>query len=316
MQVQEIFGRGNVFRWTQFWYEQALFDNKFDVKLGRMGVGEDFMSFSCYFQNLSFCGSLPGNIVSTWFNWPVSQWAARARVNVTPQWYAQVGVYQINPNYLDPGNGMKLNNPDGTIGALIPAEVGWTPKFGQAGLPGAYRIGVWYDSSNQPDVFLASNGQPQVLNPGVPAHTNGNETGWYVMLQQQVTARRGDPRRGLTLFGNFVQADRDTAFIDQLITVGLFYTGPFDWRPQDDIGFAIGRTHVNSRVAEGQQLQNSAGLGPVPVQQSEYPTEIYYSIHATRWLMLRPNLQYIYRPGGTSENQNVVVVGLKASVLF
>jgi porin len=85
MQVQEIFGRGNVFRWTQLWYEQAFFDDKLDVKLGRMGVGEDFMPFSCYFQNLSFCGSLPGNIVSTWFKLagqPVGR--ARASQFTTP----------------------------------------------------------------------------------------------------------------------------------------------------------------------------------------------------------------------------------------
>ena len=111
MQVQEIFGRGNTIRWTQFWYDQLLFDDVVDVKLGRMGVGEDFMSFSCYFMNLSFCGSLPGNIVSTWYNWPVSQWAARLKVNVTPQWYAQIGAYQINPAYNQTSDVFKLNNP-------------------------------------------------------------------------------------------------------------------------------------------------------------------------------------------------------------
>ena len=316
MQVQEIYGRGNVFRWTQFWYEQQLFDDKLDLKLGRMGVGEDFMSFSCYFQNLSFCGSLPGNIVSTWFNWPVSQWATRAKVNFTPQWYAQAGAYQVNPHYLDPSEGIRLNNPSGTIGTLIPVEVGWTPKFGKAGLPGAYRVGVWYDSSNQPDVFLAANGNPLVLSPGVPAQLNGHETGGYVMLQQQVTAVRDDVSRGLTLFANFVQADRDTATIDQLITVGVFYAGPFDARWQDDLGFAVGRTHVNNNVAHGEQLQNANELGPVAVQGSEYPFELYYSINATNWITLRPNIQYIYHPGGTSENTNVVVVGLKASIKF
>src|SRR5262245_44738981 len=168
MQVKEIYGRCNTFRWPQFWYQQLLFDNVLDVKLGRMGVGEDFMSFSCYFQNLSFCGSLPGNIVSTWYNWPVSQWAARVKVNVTPEWYAQIGAYEINPSYLDTSNGMKLGRLSGSTGTLIPAEVGWTPKVGKAGLPGAYRVGVWYDSSNQPNVFLAANGQPLVLSPGVP----------------------------------------------------------------------------------------------------------------------------------------------------
>jgi porin len=316
MQVQEIYGRGNTFRWTQFWYDQLLFDNLVDVKLGRMGVGEDFMSFSCYFQNLSFCGSLPGNIVSTWYNWPVSQWAARLKVNVTPEWYAQVGAYQINPAYIQTSDVFKLNNPSGTIGALIPVEVGWTPKLFSAALPGAYRIGYWYDSSNQPNVFLAANGNPLVLSPGVPALMESSESGWYLMAQQQVTTVRGDAARGLTLFANFVQADRNTATIDQLITLGLFYTGPFDARPQDDLGFAVGRTHVNNNVAQGQELRNANGLAPVAVQGSEYPVELYYSINATKWLTLRPNVQYIYHPGGTSENTNVVVLGLKASVKF
>src|SRR6185295_4920291 len=30
MQVQEIFGRGSTFRWTQFWYDQLLFDKVVD----------------------------------------------------------------------------------------------------------------------------------------------------------------------------------------------------------------------------------------------------------------------------------------------
>src|SRR4030095_9143917 len=129
-----------------------LFADTLNVKLGRMGVGEDFMPFSCYFQNLSFCGSLPGNIVSTWYNWPVSQWAARIRVNAS-DFYAQIGAYTVNPGNLDTSHAMRLNAPGGKIGTRIPFEVGWTPKLGAAGLPGAYRIGVWYDTSNLPDVF-------------------------------------------------------------------------------------------------------------------------------------------------------------------
>ena len=316
MQVQEIYGRGNTFRWTQFWYQQLLFDNMLDVKLGRMGVGEDFMSFSCYFQNLSFCGSLPGNIVSTWYNWPVSQWATRLKVNVTPEWYGQIGFYNINPENIQTSDVFKLNNPPGTIGTLIPVEVGWTPKLFEARLPGAYRLGYWYDSSNQPNVFLAANGQPLVLNPGVPALVENSESGWYAMAQQQVTTVHGDASRGLTVFANFVQANRDTATIDQVFIVGLFYTGPFDARPQDDIGFAVGRTHVNNNVAQGQQLQNANGLGPVAVQSNEYPIELYYTFNIGNWLSLRPNIQYIVHPGGTSQNDNVVVLGLKAGVKF
>jgi porin len=308
-QVQEIYGRGQIWRWTEFWYDQVLFDGMLDVKLGRLPVGEDFMSFSCLFQNLSFCGALPGNIVTNWYNWPVSQWATRVKVNFAQDWYAQVGVYQINPAYLRHGGGaMNLGIPEGTTGALIPVEVGWTPRQGFAGLPGAYRIGAWYDSANQPDVFLAANHTPLAQNPGMQPLSRNSESGGYLMLQQQVTGEAN--ARGLSLFANFVQADRDTAAIDQLITLGLFYTGPFDARPQDDVGFAVGRTHVNRRVADGQELQGQRAAG------SEFPIELYYSVNVARSLTLRPNVQYIHRPGGFGDDEDVVIAGLKASIKF
>jgi len=195
-------------------------------------------------------------------------------------------------------------------------EVGWTPKLFEAALPGAYRIGAWYDSSNQPNVFFAANGQPLVLSPGVPALMESSESGWYAMAQQQVTTVHGDASRGVTLFANFVQADRNTATIDQVFILGIFYTGPLNARPRDDIGFAVGRTHVNNSVAQGQELQNANGLGPVAVQTNEYPFELYYTFNVGNWLALRPNLQYIVHPGGTSENANVLVLGLKAVVKF
>ena len=280
MQVQEIYGRGNTFRWTQFWYDQLLFDNVVDVKLGRMGVGEDFMSFSCYFLNLSFCGSLPGNIVSTWYNWPVSQWAARLKINVTPEWYAQIGAYQINPAYIQTSDVFKLNNPSGTIGALIPVEVGWTPEALLRRLAGRLPDRLLVRQLQPAQRLLGGQRQPARAEPG-RARAHGEQR---VRLVPDGSAAGHDRTRGclagLDLFANFVQADRNTATIDQLITVGLFYTGPFDARPQDDLGFAVGRTHVNNNVAQGQELQNANGLGPVAVQSSEYPVELYYTINA------------------------------------
>src|SRR5258708_10483051 len=135
------------------------------------------MSFSCPFQNLSFCGSLPGNIVSTWFNWPVSQWAMRLKVNFTPEWYAQVGAYQVNPSYLETKHAFRLDNPAGTTGTLIPSELGWTPKPGQAALPGSYRIGGWYDSPHQPDVLEGAHKGPPLLSPRLAARARGQVSG-------------------------------------------------------------------------------------------------------------------------------------------
>src|SRR5258706_3884231 len=102
MLVQEVYGRGQTWHLTQFWLNQKLLDDRLQIKLGRLTVGEDFANFSCDFQNLTFCGSQPGNLVSGyWVNWPTSQWATRIKLQTSQQTYAQIGAYQVNPRYLD-----------------------------------------------------------------------------------------------------------------------------------------------------------------------------------------------------------------------
>jgi len=316
MQVQEVYGRGNILRLTEMSYQQVFFGGVLDVKLGRLGVGGSFYGWSCQFMNLSFCGQLPGNIVSNWYNWPVSQWAARVRLAITQDVQFKIGIYQINPSYLENDNGLALN-PKGTIGALIPVELDWSPKFGSERLPGTYVIGAWQDTADQPDVFLAANYQPQVLSPGVPPLQRSGEHGFYLNGQQQVTTVGEDVSRGISVFVNYVHADPNTAQISELFSAGLFFEGPFAQRPRDVLGFAVGWTRVNPRVADGQQLQNAqGGAPPVAVQNAEYPVEVFYNINATRWLSLAPLLQYVRRPGGTSANPDVVVVGLNFGVTF
>ena len=313
MEVQEVYGRGDILRLTELSYEQVLLDGFLDVKLGRLGVGGSFDSWSCQFMNLSFCGTLPGNIVSTWYNWPVSQWGARLRLRFSQDLRFEAGIYQINPRNLEDGTTLSFS---GGIGAMIPVELDWSPRFGSAQLPGTYRIGAWYDTSSQPDVFLAVNGEPLVLNPGVPALMHDGESGVYLNAQQQLTGASANSR-GLSVFFNWVEADHTTATITELLSLGMFYAGPFGARRQDTLGLAVGRTRVNPRVAEGQRLQNSTGASaPVPVQSAEYPVELFYNIQFTPWLSVSPLVQYVIHPGGTSGYPDVVVVGANIAVTF
>jgi porin len=317
-QVQEIYGRGQTWRLTQLWYNQKYLDGLFDWKVGRLTVGEDFAAFSCDFQNLTFCGSAPGNIVGDyWYNWPVSQWATRLKVSPSTATYAQVGVYQQNPGFLESHHAWLPNNPSGTKGALVPAEFGWTPKLGRDGtLAGSYKLGVWYNTASARDVFEDKEGEPQVLAGAAFARRQGRY-GLYINFEQQLTRPSStDPSQGLSVFLNAVQADKRTSTLDNQIAAGLFYTGPFQARPQDTIGFAIGRTEVNDRVTRGQRLQNREGLGFVPIQGPEHAAELFYSLHVIPGMILRPNVQYVHDPGGTSENSDALVLGLKTVVDF
>ncbi|XYJ87907.1 hypothetical protein AEMCBJ_10345 [Cupriavidus necator] len=139
--------------------------------------------------------------------------------------------------------------------------------------------------------------------------------GVYLSLQQQVTGTAGG--RGATVFLNFSHADRNTAQLDHQITMGVQYKGPFESRAQDSIGFAVGATHNNERFADFVQ-QNNARTGQNVVAGSgyEYVSELYYSWSPVPSVFLRPNLQYILHPGGTSRNSNAFVIGLKSGVTF
>jgi porin len=312
--VQEVYGRGQTWRITQFWYDQSYFDKAVDWKIGRLTEGGDFASFSCYFQNLTFCGAPPGNLVGNyWYNWPVSQWASRVKVAVPNFGYVQLGAYEVNPSYLQRAYAFDPGDPPGATGALIPFEAAWLPIFGQ--LAGSYKFGAWYNTSSTADAVLNTQGQLLALNGGQPLMRNGAYGAYINFLQRLTPPSADEPDRGLSAFFNATVADRRTASVDSQIAVGIIYGGPLDSRPKDDIGLAFGRTHVNDRVAEAEELQNAAGLGPVPVQHSEYATELYYTIHLTDWLNLRPNLQYIHEPGGIAQTDDIIL-GLKTNLNF
>jgi porin len=308
-QVQEVYGRGQTIRLTDFWFQQKYADGLIDWKVGRIPVGEDFASFSCDFQNLTFCGSDPGNIVGDYiFNWPISQWATRLKLNLDGFGYFEAGVYDVNPKYLSLHDQVLPVFFPGSTGALIPVELAWLPTFGDGKLPGSYKFGAWYDTSTADDVVDDINGDPVALTGLPPLHRRGRYGG-YINFQQQLTA-------DLSVFVNAVVADRRTSTTDRQIAAGLIYTGPFSARPQDDVGFAAGTTHVNSRVADVQSLENALGRGPIAVQGSEYAFELYYTFRPDLGFLIRPNVQYIHHPGGTNQNDDVFVLGLKTSANF
>lgn len=317
MLIQEVYGRGQTTHMTQFWLNQAFLNNQVQWKIGRMTVGEDFASFSCDFQNLTFCGAQPGNLVgSYWVNWPTSQWATRLKVNAAEESYVQVGVYQVNPIYVDDRyarhHGLSLDNPNGTTGVLIPVEYGWLPTWN--GLAGSYKFGGWYNTSDGKDLYQDRDREPRGLTGQAPRERNG-QYGLYINFQQQISGTAGGS--GTSVFLNISQADRATAAQDHQLALGLQNKGPFG-RELDVIGVAVGATHNNGRYAAFMRQQDERLGNPASIVGDgyEYVVETYYSWAPIPSIYLRPNLQYIKNPGGARANDNAFVLGLKSGITF
>jgi porin len=283
---QEVDGRGHMVRLTQFWIQHQMFDNKLDVKLGYFGEGEDFNTFPCDFQ---------------------------------PELYAQIGAYNQNPSQLEHGNGFKLSG-SGTKGTVLPVELVWSPKVN--GLPGEYRVGYYKSTADATDVREDVNGN-DAGTTGAAFRVRSSKSGYWGVLQQQLTTHNGDASRGLNIAANVTFHDKDTNLVDNYQSLMLVYKGPFDARTKDDVGIGVSRIHANSDVKKNAELLNAAGgftdydqSGYAPLRNTEYNVELNYGIHVTNWLTVRPNLQYIANPGGVKQVDNAVVAGLKIQSTF
>ncbi|OTG80029.1 carbohydrate porin [Acinetobacter sp. ANC 4648] len=294
--TQEVWGRGQTWRLTDFWIKKQFLEQKLDVKIGRFGEGEDFNTFDCDFQNLALCGSQVGNWVGDqWYNWPVSQWAARVKYNIQPELYTQIGVYEYNPENLKRSKGFNLST-DGSHGAIVPIEAVWQPKVGAEKLTGEYRLGYYYSTA---DVA-------EIRDPTQTSHKQG----MWVIAKQQLTSHHGDTSRGLAGFVNLTVHDSDTNTVGNMQNIGLVYTGLLDTRPKDQLAIGLARISIGDDVRD-QQISLREDQ-----QSAEYDAEIYYGIHATNWLTVRPNIQYIRHVGAYKNGESAWVGGIKLQTAF
>lgn len=290
--VQEVWGREQTWRLTDLWIKKKFLDQKLDVKVGRFGEGEDFNSFDCDFQNLALCGSQVGNWVGDqWYNWPVSQWAMRVKYNLQPDLYTQVGVYEYNPENLERGKGFNLST-DGSHGAIIPAEVVWSPKLGVQSMPGEYRLGYYYSTADAKEIADSTK--------------TSHKQGVWVTAKQKLFQPADQTDRGLTGFVNLTFHDSDTNKVDNMQNIGLVYKGLLNQRPQDELALGVARIHINDDWNDVQAKE----------YDTEYNTELYYGIHATNWLTIRPNVQYVRHVGALKNGDNTWVGGIKFSTAF
>ncbi|MCH1919569.1 carbohydrate porin [Shewanella sp. A3A] len=311
LQSLEVYGRGRTTRISAFYYQQKLFDDKLDIKLGRMGFSSQFAAFRCEMAYLGGCSSQPGNFNSTIYNFPIAPWAAVVNYQFNDEWYLRVGAIQMNPNWLSHGQRLNFLNASGTEGVTLPVELGWNPTINN--LPGTYKLGFWHDNVGGDDLYFNQDGQPLALNGG-EAKRNNSRNGGYFVVDQQLTTEDGSDQ-GLSVFSMGTFNDRDMTTVDRSLIVGLSYKGLFDGRDDDNLGLAAHYLHVSQRLADGERLQIRNGQ-LVDVQNDEWGVTAYYTMQVTPYFKLHPEVQFLGNPGGTSANSDVWVAAIRGDLTF
>jgi porin len=284
----------NAIRLYALAFEQSLFDRRFDIRLGRFGVGDDFLTSPLYtpFVSGAFDGS-PGSVginVPSFTSFPIATWGLRTRVKPLEEFYVMGGVYYSDASLgREQAHGLDFSIRD-EAGVFVIGEIGYlhNQRRGATGLPGNYKLGGYYDSNAYPE-----------LGGAAPAHVRGNY-GVYVLLDQQVF-REGpaNSAQGLTPFATVTYAPSDRNTFPLFFSSGLVYQGLLPGRDRDTAAFGLAYGRFSRHL---------------PRQVFEMVLEWTYEIALAPWLTVQPDMQYIVRPGGTGDIPNAWVIGVQIGV--
>ncbi|WP_235186568.1 carbohydrate porin [Dyella japonica] len=293
IQDQAYWGQGQNFRFDELSYERFFMDRRLSIKGGFYSMGNDFGGLPnvCNFNNNGQCGHPLGPIYSSgWLDNPTGQWGMRVKWKDPSGWYAQAGVYDVNPSRKQANGGFKLSFV-GTTGALIPVEFGYVHGQSPRAYPGTYKVGFYLDTSDAP-----------VL--GAAGQTASHRTGEYVQLEQRFWKPSLDTVRGISAFAIATQADAATGLMRHSWEAGLSWRGTFPSREDDILSLAWTRLDISARTRQAEEAAGKAG------QTNEQLYELNYGVQATHWLIVRPAVQYVIRPGAYTSRPDSFVFSL------
>jgi len=330
IQAQEIYGAGFGVGAKLVWFygEEKLLDDRVNLALGRFAPGTDFNAspLHCNFMTLTICGHDRALTANQGFeDWPMSEWGGRIRVRPTDQTYIMVGVFQSQPfptdaaPYTQGGHSGWNWTTRGTTGASVPVEVAYEPLIGLDQMPGHYKLGANWDTSNYRDNFYDLTGRPLALT-GLPGKPHDGRGQFWATADQMVIRNGPNPNDGLILLATYAHDQSSTSLFNDFIWAGLIDRGFWPARPNDQMGFGFTYYDVSGRLTRTERLQSALDLplagGARGVQTHAMVLELNYGIEITPGLLIQPELEYFIRPGGTHAVPNAFLVGAKTHVDF
>jgi porin len=329
-------------RLWELWYQQQFLQNRFDIKIGQQSLDQEFMvsTNANLFVNTMFgWPALPSyDMPAGGPAYPLSALGLRFRAEPTPALTVLAGVFDGNPagtSVGDPqvadahGTNFNLHN-----GALYIAELQYSINSAgmglmddgkSHGLPGTYKLGIWYNNEKFNDLRYGtdglslaspdSNGTP-ILHPG--------DYAIYGVVDQQIWSPDPDGVRNLSVFSRVMGAPGDRNEISFSANLGLVLKAPFAARDNDSAGIALGYVKVGSGDVGLDEDTAAINGGYSPVRSSETFVEATYQYQLNQWCQIQPDIQYVINPGGGILNsndpsekiKNELVVGVRTNITF
>ena len=240
------------------------------------------------------------------------------------------------------GEGQPNGNTGNPNGLYVCSEFGWEPRLGRDKLEGKYAFGmIWWgiqDENFLPVTRSGSGSKAKAVNAG---SFNMGSWAWYFQADQLLyrvkepdrspgknpSPARNFSKKGLYMFNAWSFSPSRYSLLDFYYQTGLVYQGLIPGRPDDRLGVAFGSAWFSSDAASAYnqtyEIQTAAAIagGKAVYPAQPQPTwggvvEIDYQCMLTKWISVKPFLEYIMNPQQNGTLGNVLVLGTQAAVRF
>jgi len=293
------------------WFEQSMFDKRLAVRFGQLAADSEFLISDGGTHFLNGTWGWPSitdfDLPSGGPAYPLATPGVRVAITPNDRLGFLLAVFNGDPADPNcPGNPQSCNN-DGLDfslddAPLVMAEGAYTHNLAP-GLAGTIKLGGWNHFGEDQHLASGRTRSPVTGNPGTVLD---NDWGIYGIVDQQIWRPSGsDGPKGLALFGRIVSAPSERNLIDVYVGGGVTSTGMIPHRPDDILAIGFAYTGMSDSV-QG----NPDGL------TYEALMEICYTMQLKPGWTLKPDLQYIWQPGGTGAVGNATVLGVRSTISF
>jgi porin len=293
--------------------EKPSQSDRFSLRIGQLAADDEFLTSptagGLINGTFGWAAIQSANITNGGPAYPLATPGARIQVRPVDDVAIRAGIFSGDPAGDDctgdpqvcNNNGLAFSFEGGAL-AMVEAELGVNQAKAAKGLPGVYKIGLWYATADYADVRLPT--------------THSSNYGIYAVADQTIWQSGATSLSVFTRAG-VVPTDRNT--VSFYIDGGAGFKGLFPGRADDTLTFGVAYEKISPDAVAADR---DATL-PV-IRSDEVVFEVSYAAQIAPWWIVQPDFQYIVHPGGNVEDpsnpgtavKDAAVIGVRSVLKF
>ena len=319
------------------WFQQNLYNDVISIRIGQLAGDDEFLTSETagglINGTFGWAGILAANMTNGGPAYPLATPGVRLQLSPMNRVAILTALFSGDPAGRNCVDDAQECNEHGTTfsfsgGALWMGEAQYALNAEEdaAWLPGVYKLGGWYATTDFEDQRLGVDpGTGQIVSLADPSMPDPLEHrgnwGIYAVADQMIW-RNGERSVNLFVRGGGSPSDRN--LLSFYVDGGIGVKGLFAARPTDTLTFGFAYAKISGDAADLDRDTLAASGPPYPIRDHETAFELSYIAEIAPWFTIQPDLQYIVHPGGNvphpddpaSDIENAFVAGVRSTIAF